>query len=137
RFITMNRSKQMDADNQGDAQSSQRRAGAWADRLAALKNIPPVLHFVWESGPHVVFWNITIRILVAFLPVGIGVIGRFIIDGVSPVVLQHQPLPQHFWWLVIAEMVLAVLTGMLSRSVDYFDNLLADLYTHHVSFGGI
>ena len=49
---------------------------AWGDRLRALKNVPPVLHFVWESGPAVVFWNITIRIVVAFLPMGIGIIGR-------------------------------------------------------------
>jgi ATP-binding cassette subfamily B protein len=79
-----------------------------------------------------VFWNIAIRILVAFLPVGIGIIGRFIIDGVNRI-RMHQPLPQHFWWLVGAEMALAVITGILSRSVDYFDNLLADRYTHHVS----
>ncbi|HEY1804414.1 MAG TPA: ABC transporter ATP-binding protein, partial [Terracidiphilus sp.] len=105
---------------------------AWSDRVRALKNVPPVLRFVWESGPSVVFWNIAIRILVAFLPVGIGIIGRFIIDGVNQIRL-HQPLPQHFWWLVGAEMGLAVITGILSRSVDYFDNLLADRYTHHVS----
>ena len=30
-------------------------------------------------------------------------------------------------------MALAVLTAILSRAVDYFDNLLADRYTHHVS----
>jgi ATP-binding cassette subfamily B protein len=30
-------------------------------------------------------------------------------------------------------MALAVLSGVLSRAVDYFDNLLADRYTHHVS----
>ena len=90
------------------------------------------LHFVWESGPSIVFWNITIRIIVAFLPVGIGIIGRYIIDGVNQIRL-HQPLPQNFWWLVGGEMTLAVVTGMLSRSVDYFDNLLADRYTHHVS----
>ncbi len=107
-------------------------ASAWGDRLRALRNVPPVLHFVWESGPAVVFWNIAIRILVAFLPVGIGIIGRFIIDGVNRI-RMHQPLPQHFWWLVAAEMALAVITGILSRSVDYFDNLLADRYTHHVS----
>ena len=105
---------------------------AWGDRLRALKNVPPVLHFVWESGPSVVFWNITIRILVAFLPVGIGIVGRFIIDGVNRI-RQHQSLPEHFWWLVGGEMALAVLTGILSRAVDYFDNLLADRYTHHVS----
>ena len=30
-------------------------------------------------------------------------------------------------------MMLALLIGILSRAVDYFDNLLADRYTHHVS----
>jgi ATP-binding cassette, subfamily B, bacterial len=105
---------------------------AWGDRLRALKNVPPVLHFVWESGPAVVAWNLAIRVIVAFLPVGIGIVGRFIIDGVNQIRI-HKPLPQHFWWLVGAEMGLAVLTGILSRAVDYFDNLLADRYTHHVS----
>jgi ATP-binding cassette subfamily B protein len=113
-------------------EAPQQPASAWGDRLRALRNVPPVLHFVWESGPAVVFWNIAIRIIVAFLPVGIGIIGRFIIDGVNRI-RMHQPLPEHFWWLVAAEMALAVITGILSRSVDYFDNLLADRYTHHVS----
>ena len=105
---------------------------AWAERIQALRNIPPVLRFVWESGPSVVFWNITIRIVVAFLPVGIGIIGRFIIDGVNHIRL-HEPLPKHFWWLVAAEMLLSVAIGILLRLVDYFDSLLADRYTHHVS----
>jgi ATP-binding cassette subfamily B protein len=126
-----------DAINTSEA--SQKHAGvpngpsnAWGDRVRALKNIPAVLHFVWESGPAVVSWNIAIRIVVAALPVAIGIVGRFIIDGVNSIRL-HRPLPQHFWWLVGAEMALAVLTGVLSRAVDYFDNLLADRYTHHVS----
>jgi ATP-binding cassette subfamily B protein len=104
----------------------------WGDRLRALRNVPPVLHIVWQSGPTVVFANITLRIVVAFLPVGIGVIGRFIIDGVNRIRL-HQPLPEHFWWLVAAEMAVSVLLGILMRTVDYFDSLLADRYTHHVS----
>ena len=106
--------------------------GAWSDRVAALKNIPPVLHFVWESGPAVVFWNIAIRIVVAFLPVGIGVIGGKIIDGVNRIRF-HQALPSYFWYLVGAELALAVAIGILSRAVDFLDNLLADRYTHHVS----
>ena len=121
------------ANNLQDASGEAAKAGnAWSDRLRALKNIPPVLHFVWESGPAVVFWNIAIRIVVAFLPVGIGIIVRYIIDGVNRIRV-HQPLPQEFWWLVVGEMALAVLMGILSRAVDYFDNLLADRYTHHVS----
>src|SRR3974390_3650751 len=108
-------------------EAPQEPASAWGDRLRALRNVPPVLRFVWESGPAVVFWNIAIRIFVAFLPVGIGIIGRFIIDGVNRIRL-HQPLPQHFWWLVAAAMILAVFPGILLRSVDYFDNLLASRY---------
>jgi ATP-binding cassette, subfamily B, bacterial len=115
-----------------DPPASGTPGNAWGDRLRALKNVPPVLHFVWESGPAVVFWNITIRVLVAFLPVGIGIIGRYIIDGVIQF-RSHQTLPPNFWYLVASEMFLAVLTGVLSRTVDYFDQLLADRYTHHVS----
>jgi len=106
---------------------------AWGDRVCALKNIPPVLHFVWKSGPAVVSWNIAVRIMVALLPVGIGIIaGPYIINGINQIRF-HQPLPWYFWWLVAAEAALAVLIGILSRAVDYFDNLLADRYTHHVS----
>ena len=75
-----------------DPRSTERGGSASRDRLQALRNIPPVLRFVWESGPAVVFWNIALRIFVAFLPVGIGIIGRFIIDGVNRIRL-HQPLP--------------------------------------------
>jgi len=105
---------------------------AWIERLRALKNVPSVLHLVWESGRFVVFSNITLRILVAFLPVGVGIVARFILDGVNQIRLQ-RPLPPHFWLLVAAEMILAVFMGVLSRTIDYFDSLLADRYTNHVS----
>ena len=123
--------KQAQTANRAE-ESSTMPGKAWGDRLRALKNVPPVLRFVWESGPSVVFWNITIRVVVAFLPVGIGIIGRYIIDGVNHIRLR-EPLPQHFWWLVGGEMALAILIGILLRLVDYLDSLLADRYTHHVS----
>jgi len=122
-----------DSGRQSSNREPPAATGAWSDRLRALRNIPPVLHFVWESGPSVVFWNITIRIVVAFLPVGIGIIaGPYIINGINQIRF-HRSLPGYFWWLVAAEAALALLIGLLSRAVDYFDNLLADRYTHHVS----
>jgi len=129
---TVSHSKSTRKSGEQQADHAQSPSNAWGDRVRALKNVPAVLHFVWESGPRVVFWNIALRVLVAFLPVGIGIVGRFIIDGVNNIRL-HRPLPQHFWWLVGTEMTLAMLIGILSRAVDYFDNLLADRYTHHVS----
>jgi ATP-binding cassette, subfamily B, bacterial len=129
---TIDEAKPVSGRSDETAEPGQAHGSAWGDRLHALRNVPSVLHFVWESGPAVVFWNIAIRIVVAFLPVAIGIIGRFIIDGVNRIRL-HQPLPPHFWWLVGAEMATAVIMGILTRAVDFFDNLLADRYTHHVS----
>jgi ATP-binding cassette subfamily B protein len=80
----------------------------------------------------VVTWNLVVRTVVAFLPVGIAIIGGYIIDGVKQT-LFHKPLPGYFWWVVGAEAVLAVIIGLLSRAVDYFDSLLADRYMYHVS----
>jgi ATP-binding cassette subfamily B protein len=129
---TMPSTNRVNAAGTQPVEPPQSPGNAWGDRIRALKNVPPVLHFVWESGPAIVFWNIAIRVAVAFLPVGVGIVGRYIIDGVNRIRF-HLPLPQNFWWLVGAEMALAVLIGVLTRAVDYFDNLLADRYTHHVS----
>ncbi len=104
----------------------------WGDRVRALKNIPPVLHFVWESGPAVVTWNLAVRVVVAFLPVGVAIIGGYIIDGIKQT-LFNKPLPGYFWWIVAAEAGLALTIGILSRAVDFFDSLLADRYMYHVS----
>lgn len=111
----------------------QPKQSAWGDRIRALKNVPPVLHFVWESGPAVVTWSIVLRFVVAFLPICIGKVGQYIVDNTNQTVIHHTHTPPHFWWLVGVEMALAVTMGILLRFIDYCDNLLADRYTHHVS----
>ena len=108
------------------------QSSAWGDRVRALKNVPPVLHIVWESGPSVVTWGIILRFVVAFMPVVLGRVSAWILNGVDEV-LRHQPLRPYFWWVVALEVALAVFTGMVTRLIDYSDNLLADRYTQHVS----
>ncbi|HEX5235997.1 MAG TPA: ABC transporter ATP-binding protein [Silvibacterium sp.] len=105
---------------------------AWGDRIRALRNVPPVLRILWESGPAVVSWGLILRALVAFMPWAIADVAAWILGGVASV-YDHRGLPTHFWWVVALEVALAVVTGALTRFVDYFDNLLADRYTHHVS----
>jgi ATP-binding cassette subfamily B protein len=112
--------------------SPQSSRSAWRERVQALKNVPPVLGILWESGPAVVTWGILLRIFVAALPAGIAYIAARIINGVQRV-FSHQGLSPHFWWLVGVEAALNVLNGLLSRGVDYSDSLLADRYTHFVS----
>ena len=105
----------------------------WGERLSALRNIPPVLRIVWESGPRVIVFGLIFRLLVSVLPVALLWVAKLIIDGIVATVERHQPLMPHFWWLVGTEFALAVCGSLFSRAIDYFDALLADKYTRHVS----
>jgi ATP-binding cassette subfamily B protein len=105
---------------------------AWGERLVALRNVPPVLHILWESGPSVVTWGLILRVIVAAGPVAGGYVAATIINGVQQAISGHGT-PRRFWWVVGLEVVIVISTGMLSRLIDFFDSLLADRYTHHVS----
>jgi ATP-binding cassette, subfamily B, bacterial len=111
---------------------TQSPGSAWRERVEALKNVPPVLKMLWDSGHVVVVWGILLRIAVAALPSAIALVAAWIINGVQQV-FSHQGLRPHFWWMVGFEALLNVIAGLLTRGIDYSDSLLADRYTHHVS----
>ncbi|AXC10593.1 Lipid A export ATP-binding/permease protein MsbA [Acidisarcina polymorpha] len=105
---------------------------AWGDRLRALKNVPPVLKILWESGPAVVTWGIILRLITAGLPALLGYISSWILGNVK-LAIDHQPLPPRFWWMVGAEVFFAVFANAINRLIDYLDSLLSDRYTFFVS----
>ncbi len=105
----------------------------WRERLLALRNVPAVLKIVWDSGPAVVTLGLVGRLLASLLPVLLLWITKLIIDRIVHAVSTHQPVQPAFWWLVVAEFVLAVLTSVITRAIDYLDSLLADKYTRYVS----
>jgi ATP-binding cassette, subfamily B, bacterial len=104
----------------------------WRDRLRALKNMPAVLRILWESGRAVVSWGLILRVIVATLPFGIAKVAQYIITDIASV-LRGNALAHNFWDLVIAEVVLNVCLGLITRAIDYSDSLLANRYTQHVS----
>jgi ATP-binding cassette subfamily B protein len=108
-------------------------SSAWNTRLKALRNIPPVLRIVWESGPAVVVSGSVLRLLSALIPLAMLSVTRLIIDAV----VQHREhqlsLRPHFWWFVALEFGLAALGTVLARTTDYCDALLADKFTRHIS----
>jgi ATP-binding cassette subfamily B protein len=104
----------------------------WRERLRALRNMPPVLHILWESGPAVVSWGLILRIIVAVLPFAIAKVAQYIIQDIANV-LRGEHLAANFWQLVAAEVGLNVFLGLLTRAIDYSDSLLANRYTQHVS----
>ena len=106
---------------------------SWQERLSALRNVPPVLKIVWQSGPGVVTFGIVARVIAALLPVAITFVTKLIIDIIDNHLRNQAPVPQRLWWLVGAEFGLAVLSSIITRMMDYADSLLANKYTRHVS----
>jgi ATP-binding cassette, subfamily B, bacterial len=105
----------------------------WRDRLSALRNVPVVLRFVWESGRAVVVFGLVSRVLAALLPVALFWVSKLIIDAIVRIVTTHQPPGPKLWWLVAGEFALALLMGLLGRAIDYSDALLAGKYMHYIS----
>ena len=108
-------------------------SSGWRERLAALRQVPPVLKIVWDAGPMVVVWGVVVRVVIALLPIAVLAISKMIVDDVVNVVAHHQPVPHRFWWLVAAEFAVALAIGVLTRVLDYLDSLLADKYTRYIS----
>ena len=105
----------------------------WRDRLSALRNVPVVLQFVWESGRAVVAFGVVARVLASLLPVALFWVSKLIIDTIVRLVTTHQPVGDRLWWLVAGEFAIAVSIALLGRAIDYSDSLLAGKYMRYIS----
>jgi ATP-binding cassette subfamily B protein len=89
---------------------------------------------VWASAPNVVLLSVCARVAVSLVPVALLWVTRIIIDAiVGHTTAAHAPLPNHFWWLVGIEFALASLAAMIGRLLNFFDTILADKFTRHIS----
>ena len=105
----------------------------WRDRLSALRNVPTVLRFVWESGRTAVVLGLVSRIIASLLPPALFWVSKLIIDNIFRTVTTHQPISSRLWWLVAAEFSIAVSMGLVGRLIDYLDALLAGKYMNYIS----
>jgi ATP-binding cassette subfamily B protein len=104
---------------------------SWNKRLAALRNVPPVLRLVWDAAPAVVGSGIALRLVSALIPVAMLGISKLIIDLINT---KHAgTIPPQMWWLLGAEFALAAANQVLGRTIDYTDARLADEFTREVS----
>jgi ATP-binding cassette, subfamily B, bacterial len=105
----------------------------WSERLQALRKIPPVLRMVWTCAPEVVALSVGARLAVSVIPVALLWVTRIIIDAIDRHIWYHTALPHTFWLLVTLEFALASLAAMLGRALCFFDTVLADKFTRHIS----
>jgi ATP-binding cassette subfamily B protein len=105
---------------------------SWSKRLAALRNVPPVLRLVWDAAPAVVSGGIALRLVSALIPLAILEVTRWILHLLLAPHSTTVFSPQ-LWWLLGAEFVLAASNLVLGRAIDYTDARLADEFTREVS----
>ena len=104
----------------------------WRERVRALRNIPPLVQIVWDSGRAVVSAGLGCRLIGALIPLAMLAVSKRILDAVQAH-FAGRALPASFWYLVGAEFALAAVGALLGRATGYFDALLADRFTRHVS----
>src|ERR1700729_384865 len=90
---------------------------SWNKRLAALRNVPPVLRLVWDAAPSVVSSGIAFRLVSALIPLAILGVTKLIIGIIET---KHTgAIPVQMWWLLAAEFALAAANQVLGRGIDY------------------
>jgi ATP-binding cassette subfamily B protein len=87
---------------------------------------------VWQSGRLVVSGMFFSRMVAALVPLAMLAVSKKILDAVQAH-YAGRPLPENFWWLVGAECSLAALGAIAGRIIGFFETLLADRFTRHVS----
>jgi hypothetical protein len=61
---------------------SQDATPKWRERVAALKNMPPVFRMVWEAAPGVIVASLTCRVLVALIPLAALYVTKVIVNDI-------------------------------------------------------
>src|SRR5688572_27280250 len=104
----------------------------WGPRARALRNVPLVLRLAWDSGPGVATAGIACRMAGALVPLAMLWVAKAILDAVQ-VRFTDGTLRPDFWWLVGLECGLAIFGTVIGRAAGFFDALLADRFSRHVS----
>ena len=106
---------------------------SWRDRIAALRNVGPLLRLVWQTNPRLCIATLLLRLSAAFLPLAMLWIPKLIIDLVVRA-LRHQFVDKSLIFkLLVLEFCLAILSDALARAISLVDSLLGDQFTNHVS----
>jgi ATP-binding cassette subfamily B protein len=107
----------------------------WRERVAALKNIPPIFRIVWEAAPKVIVASVTSRVLAALIPLAVLAITKIIVNDIVDFRDgKLASLPANFWYLVALEFVLAgIVAGILARLILFSEVVLSDRYGKHIS----
>lgn len=99
------------------------------ESFASLKFVPRFFKEIRSVNPLLFYTNISCRVVNAFLPLLILLVGKLIIDEVVLQIAADDKNLDWLWTLVAAEFLLAVLSDLMSRAISLSDGLLGDQYS--------
>lgn len=104
------------------------------EQFSALKNLPGFFRLIWATHKGMTIGNIVLRLIKAAIPLTMLYIGKEIIDEVIRLFnIGGEGDTSYLWMLVGAELVLAVFSDLLNRSITLLDSLLGDLFSNTTS----
>ncbi|WP_020535901.1 ABC transporter ATP-binding protein [Lewinella cohaerens] len=106
---------------------------SWREQLGALRHLPPFFKMIWQTSPSLSIGNAVLRLIKSVLPLAMLYIGKEIVDEVIFLMDAQSASQQYLWTLVGAELVLAILSDLLSRGINLLDGLLGDLFANSTS----
>lgn len=106
---------------------------SWREQLGALRHLPPFFKMIWQTSPSLSIGNAVLRLLKSVLPLAMLYIGKEIVDEVIFLIDAPSASQQYLWTLVGAELILAILSDLLSRGISLLDGLLGDLFANSTS----
>lgn len=106
---------------------------SWREQLGALRHLPPFFKMIWQTSPSLAIGNAALRLVKSVLPLAMLYIGKEIVDEVIFLMDAQAASQQYLWTLVAAELVLAILSDLLSRGISLLDGLLGDLFANSTS----
>jgi ATP-binding cassette, subfamily B, bacterial len=105
----------------------------WADRVRAMRNVPPFLRMVWETHRGYVAAIAVLRLLRAFVPIATLWVGKLIVDEVVEATRTGLPDWDRLATLVALEFAVVAAGEVAARTGTLLESLLGDLFSNRMS----
>lgn len=109
------------------------RIVSWRTRLAALRNIGPLVRMAWTASPSQMCISLGLRLIGAFVPIATLWISKLIVDRVVSIATHGGTDWSDVWWLLLGELLLVAGGEVMTRLTELSDGLLAARFTHTVN----
>ncbi len=103
------------------------------EQFSALSNLPRFFALIWQTSRRFTLINVGLRLVKSVIPLAMLYVGKLIIDEIVLLIEASDPDPTYLWWLLGAELGLAIISDVINRGITLVDILLGDLFSNRTS----